>query len=67
MSGKEIKNYVTNRDDIYYNIIIIDENKNNLTFDDIDNDTLYDFVKMDEMVIGCGMIVVYYSIKKKNM
>lgn len=67
MSGKEIKNYVTNRDDIYYNIIIIDENKNNLTFDDIDNDTLYDFVKMDEMVIGCGMIVAYYSIKKKNM
>lgn len=67
MSGKEIKNYVTNKDDIYYNIIIIDENKNNLTFDDIDNDTLYDFVKMDEMAIGCGMVVAYYSIKKKNM
>jgi hypothetical protein len=67
MSGKEIKNYVTNKDDIYYNIIIIDENKNNLTFNDIDNDTLYDFVKMDEMVIGCGMVVAYYSIKKKNM
>lgn len=67
MSGKEIKNYVTNKDDIYYNIIIIDENKNNLTFDDIDNNTLYDFVKMDEMTIGCGMVVAYYSIKKKNM
>lgn len=67
MSGKEIKNYVTNKDDIYYNIIIIDENKKNLTFNDIDNDTLYDFVKMDEMVIGCGMVVAYYSIKKKNM
>ena len=31
MSGKEIKVYVSERDDIYYNIIIVDENKKQLS------------------------------------
>ena len=29
MSGKEIKDYILNRDDIYYNIIVIDDKKIN--------------------------------------
>ena len=37
MSGKEIKVYVSERDDIYYNIIIVDENKKQLSFNEIDD------------------------------
>lgn len=67
MSGKEIKLYVTNKDDLYYNIIIVDENQNKIAFEDIDDDALYDFDKIDDFVIGCGMVMAYYSIKKKKM
>ena len=45
MSGKEIKVYVSERDDIYYNIIIIDDNKKQLSFNDIDDNVIYDFEK----------------------
>ena len=67
MSGKEIKLYVTNKDDLYYNIIIVDENQNKIAFEDIEDDVQYDFDKIDDFVIGCGMVMAYYSIKKKNM
>jgi hypothetical protein len=65
MSGKEIKIYVSERDDIYYNIIIVDENKKQLSFNDIDDNVIYDFEKIEDFVIGSGMVVAYYSIKAK--
>jgi hypothetical protein len=65
MSGKEIKIYVSERDDIYYNIIIVDENKKQLSFNDINDNVIYDFEKIEDFVIGSGMVVAYYSIKAK--
>lgn len=65
MSGKEIKVYVSERDDIYYNIIIVDENKKQLSFNDINDNVMYDFEKIEDFVIGSGMVVAYYSIKAK--
>jgi hypothetical protein len=65
MSGKEIKVYVSERDDIYYNIIIVDENKKQLSFNDINDNVIYDFEKIEDFVIGSGMVVAYYSIKAK--
>ena len=65
MSGQEIKKYVLNKDDIYYNIIIVDENQKKLSFEDIEDESLYDFEKIDDFVIGCGMVIAYYSIKKR--
>ena len=64
MSGKEIKDYILNRDDIYYNIIVIDDKKNKWKFDDIKDETNYEKTKIDEYVIGCGMVLAYYLIKK---
>lgn len=65
MSGKEIKVYVSERDDIYYNIIIVDENKKQLSFNDINDNVIYDFEKIEDFVIGSGMVVAYYSLKVK--
>ena len=63
MSGKEIKDYIINNDDIYYNIIVLDDFGNKWKFTDINDDTDYDFVKIDEMIIGSGMLMAYYRIK----
>lgn len=65
MSGKEIKVYVSERDDIYYNIIIVDENKKQLSLNDIDDNVIYDFEKIEDFAIGSGMVVAYYLIKVK--
>ena len=51
MSGKEIKVYVSERDDIYYNIIIVDENKKQLSFNEIDDNVIYDFEKIEDFAI----------------
>ena len=63
MSGKEIKDYILNKDDLYYNIVVVDENKNNWKFEDIKDNTNYEFTKLEEYVIGCGMVLAYYLIK----
>lgn len=63
MSGKEIKDYILKKDDLYYNIVVIDENKNNWKFEDIKDNTNYEFTKLDEYIIGSGMILAYYLIK----
>jgi hypothetical protein len=63
MSGKEIKDYILKKDDLYYNIVVVDENKNNWKFEDIKDNTNYEFTKLDEYVIGSGMILAYYLIK----
>jgi hypothetical protein len=66
MSGKEIKEYVIKHDDIYYNIIIIDKSNEKINFTDIKDNIDYEFVKLDEMIIGSGMILAYYKISEKK-
>lgn len=63
MSGKEIKDYILNRDDLYYNIVVVDENKNKWKFEDIKDETNYEFTKIEEFIIGSGMVLAYYLIK----
>ena len=63
MSGKEIKDYILERDDIYYNIVIVDEKGNRLSFDDIQDNVIYQFHKQEELTIGCGLVMAYYKIK----
>ena len=63
MTGKEIKNFVKTKCDVEYTIIIIDKDKRKVSLNDLNDDTLYNFEKIDEFLIGCGMILAYYSIK----
>ena len=63
MSGKEIKDYILEKDDIYYNIVIVDINNNRISFDDIVDDNEYEFIKQEQLTIGCGMVLAYYQIK----
>ena len=63
MTGKEIKNFVKTKCDVEYTIIIIDKDKRKVSLNDLNDDTLYIFEKIDEFLIGCGMILAYYSIK----
>lgn len=64
MSGLEIKNYIANMDDVCYHIVVVNENGEKIYFNDIDDNTIYTFEKIDELIIGSGMLKVYYSIKK---
>jgi hypothetical protein len=63
MSGKEIKDYILEKDDIYYNIVILNETNEIIKFDDIINERIYDFIKLEELTIGSGMVLAYYQIK----
>jgi hypothetical protein len=63
MSGKEIKDYILEKDDIYYNIVILNETNKVIKFDDIINERIYDFIKLEELTIGSGMVLAYYQIK----
>lgn len=63
MSGLEIKNYIANMDDVCYHIVVVDENGRKIYLNDIDDNTIYKFEKIDELIIGSGMLKVYYSIK----
>jgi hypothetical protein len=63
MSGKEIKDYILEKDDIYYNIVIVDINNNRISFDDIVDDNEYEFIKQEQLTIGCGMVLAYYQLK----
>ena len=64
MSGKDVKAYIAKMDDIYYNIIVVNENGIEIDFNDIEDDVIYEFSKMEEFKIGCGMVKAYYSIKR---
>ena len=63
MSGKEIKDYILEKDDIYYNIVILNEKNEVVKFDEIVDDTIYEFIKLEELTIGSGMVLAYYQIK----
>lgn len=63
MSGKEIKDYILKKDDIYYNIVVLNKENKTIKLDDIDDNTIYEFTKIDEYIIGSGMILAYYLIK----
>ena len=63
MSGKEIKDYILKKDDLYYNIVVLNEENKTIKLDDIDDNTIYEFIKMEELTIGSGMVLAYYQIK----
>lgn len=63
MSGKEIKDYILKKDDIYYNIVILNEENKTVKLEDIKDNTVYEFTKMEELIIGSGMVLAYYLIK----
>lgn len=63
MSGKEIKDYILEKDDIYYNIVILNESNEIVKFDDIIDERIYEFIKLEELTIGSGMVLAYYQIK----
>ena len=63
MSGKEIKDYILKKDDLYYNIVVLNEENKTIKLDDIDDNTIYEFSKMEELTIGSGMVLAYYLIK----
>lgn len=63
MSGKEIKDYILKKDDIYYNIVVLNKENKTIKLDDIDDNTIYEFTQMEELTIGSGMILAYYLIK----
>ena len=62
-SGKEIKNFINENDDIYYNIIIINDKNERVGYNDILDEMLYQFIKEEELKIGCGMTLVNYRLK----
>jgi hypothetical protein len=65
MSGKEIKDYILNNDDVYYNIVVLDKDNEKISFSDIKDKVNYDFSKLEEIVIGSGMLLVYYKINER--
>ena len=65
MTGKEIKNFIKTHCDIEYTIIIIDKDKRKVSVNDLNDDDLYEFEKIDEIQMGAGMFVVYYLIERK--
>ena len=64
MSGKEIKNFILNQNDTEYTIKVINEDGKRVNLNAIKDDELYNFVKIDEILIGAGMIVAQYLITK---
>lgn len=64
MSGKDVKAYIAKMDDIYYNVIVVNEKGVEIGYDDIEDDVMYEFNKLEEFKIGCGMVKAYYSIKR---
>lgn len=65
MTGKEVKNFIKTHCDIEYTIIIVDNDKRKVSVNDLNDDDLYEFEKIDEFLVGSGMILAYFSIKNK--
>jgi hypothetical protein len=65
MSGKEIKNFVSNQNDTEYTIKVINEDGKRVNLNAIKDEELYNFVKIDEIQIGAGMFVAQYLIERK--
>lgn len=64
MNGKEIKKFVLNQNDTEYTIKVINEDGKRVNLNAIKDEELYNFVKIDEILIGAGMIVAQYLITK---
>lgn len=62
MSGKEIKNFILDQNDTEYTIKVINEDGKRVSLNAIKDDELYNFVKIDEILIGAGMIIAQYMI-----
>lgn len=66
MSGREIKDYILNNDDVYYNIVVLDKNDKEINFSDIKDNINYEFYKLEEFIIGSGMVMAYYKINVRK-
>lgn len=65
MSGKEIKNYVLNQNDIEYTVMILNNDGKRVSYNAIKDDEMYNFKKINEIQIGAGMFVAQYLIERK--
>lgn len=65
MSGKEIKKFVSNQNDIEYTVIVLNKDGKRVSYNAIKDDEMYNFKKIDEIQIGAGMFVAQYLIERK--
>lgn len=65
MSGKEIKNFVSNQNDTEYTVVILNRDGKRVSYNAIKDDEMYNFKKIDEIQIGAGMFVAQYLLERK--
>ena len=65
MSGKEIKNFVSNQNDTEYTVMILNNDGKRVSYNAIKDDEMYNFKQIDEIQIGAGMFVAQYLIERK--
>lgn len=65
MSGKEIKNFVSNQNDTEYTVMILNNDGKRVSYNTIKDDEMYNFKKINEIQIGAGMFVAQYLIERK--
>lgn len=65
MSGKEIKRFVSNQNDTEYRVTILNNDDKIVSYNDIKDEEMYNFKKINEIQIGAGMFVAQYLIERK--
>lgn len=65
MSGREIKKFVSNQNDIEYTVVILNRDGKRVSYNAIQDNEMYNFEKIDEIQIGAGMFVAQYLITRK--
>ena len=65
MSGKEIKQFVLNQNDIEYTVKVVNRDGRKVHLNAINDDEMYNFEKINEVLIGAGMIIAQYQISRK--
>lgn len=66
MSGKEIKRFVSNQNDTEYRVTILNNDDKIVSYNDIKDEEMYNFKKINEIQIGAGMFVAQYLIERKQ-
>jgi hypothetical protein len=65
MSGKEIKDFVLSQNDSEYTVKVINRDGRKVNLNAINDDEMYNFEKINEVLIGAGMIIAQYQITRK--
>jgi hypothetical protein len=65
MSGREIKNFVLSQNDSEYTVKVINRDGRKVNLNAINDDEMYNFEKINEVLIGAGMIIAQYQITRK--